>query len=96
MLKWAGIFGILLLTFGNESAVAELRCRVMDPTGTPLNVRALPGGNIISTLSNDTSVTVLSQTTYNGKGWVYIGSGKDDLPTGWVFQSYLNCPTSAF
>ena len=67
------------------AADQQVYCRVEDPTGTPLNVRAIPGGNVVTTLSNGTVVVVFSQTTYNGKGWAYIGTGKDGLPAGWVF-----------
>ena len=75
-------------------AAAELHCRVLDPTGTPLNVRVVPGGNIVATLSNGTTVAVLSQSTHNGKAWVYIGTGKDEMPAGWVFRDYLACQSS--
>ena len=72
-------------------AASAMHCHVSDPTGTPLNVRALPNGSIVSTLSNGTVVAVLSQTTQNGKAWAYIGTGKEELPAGWVFQDYLTC-----
>jgi hypothetical protein len=41
----------------NSSSCSSPRMRVSDSTGTPLNVRALPGGSIQSTLSNGTIVT---------------------------------------
>jgi hypothetical protein len=37
---------------GWTEASAQDRCRVMDPTGTPLNVRTTPNGNIVGTLNN--------------------------------------------
>lgn len=72
-------------------AASAMHCRVSDPTGTPLNVRAVPNGTIVSTMNNGTVVVVLSQTTQDGKEWAYIGTGKQELPAGWVFQEYLTC-----
>lgn len=89
-LAWLGL--LVALTAGNQIAVAQqIHCQVMDPTGTPLNVRAVPGGNVVTTLSNGTVVLIFNQTTYNGKGWAYIGTGKEQLPVGWVFFDYLAC-----
>ena len=73
-------------------------CRVSDPTGTPLNVRTVPGGTkIVDTLQNGTLVTILD--TKNK--WAYIGllPGKNEapqgdkivVPTGWVYRDYLDC-----
>ena len=31
----------------------QLTCRVMDPTGTPLNVRTMPNGEVVDTLTNN-------------------------------------------
>jgi hypothetical protein len=68
-------------------------CRVADPTGTPLNVRTIPGGRkIVETLKNGTQVTILDSKN----DWAYIGlvSEKDHLiPTGWVYRKYLDCTT---
>jgi Bacterial SH3 domain len=87
----------LLVAFatGNQIAAAQqIHCRVTDPTGTPLNVRAVPGGNVVTTLVNGTVVLVFNQTTYNGKAWAYIGTGTERLPAGWVFFDYLDCHSS--
>ena len=43
------------------AAAAQQGCLVMDPTSTPLNVRAVPGGSVLSTFSNGTVVVVLSR-----------------------------------
>jgi len=72
-------------------AATVMHCHVSDPTGTPLNVRAVPNGTIVSILNNGDVLAVLSQTTHNGKAWAYIGTGKEELPAGWVFQEYLTC-----
>jgi hypothetical protein len=57
-------------------------CRVADPTGTPLNVRTVPGGTkIVDTLQNGTPVTILD--TKNK--WAYIGllPEKDEAARRW-------------
>ena len=44
---------LALLVCVNLAAAAEgERCKVTDPTGTPLNVRQSPNGKIIGTLAN--------------------------------------------
>src|SRR3974377_910390 len=66
-------------------------CRVADPTGTPLNVRTIPGGRkIVEKLKNGTKVTILDSKN----DWAYVGliSENDHLvPTGWVYRKYLDC-----
>lgn len=65
-------------------------CSVNDPTGTPLNVRSEPNGEIIARLTNDTIVEQ-TDTPLRGK-WkeiaFYTGSRRI---TGWVFKDYLAC-----
>ena len=49
-----------LLVSVNLAAAAEgERCKVTDPTGTPLNVRAKPNGKITGTLANGTLVAIV-------------------------------------
>ena len=85
------IFCFLYASMAPALAAPVVHCHVSDPTGTPLNVSAIPNGTMVSTLNNGTVVAVLSQTTQNGKAWAYIGTGKEELPAGWVFQEYLTC-----
>jgi hypothetical protein len=77
-------------------------CRVADPTGTPLNVRTVPGGGkIVDTVRNGARVEILD--TKNK--WAYIGllPEEDDIadrdkqivPTGWVYREYLSCRDQA-
>lgn len=73
------------------SANSSIECRVMDPTGTPLNVRTSPDGNIVGTVSNGVRVIILDHTLRRGKDWVYVGKAEDRVPIGWVFESYLDC-----
>jgi hypothetical protein len=71
-----------LLAFG--PAFADT-CIVTDPTGTPLNIRATPNGQIVGTLVNGTQVTV-SDVAFDrqGNAWAYIG-------IGWVYRQYITC-----
>ena len=64
-------------------------CIVNDPTGTPLNVRTVPNGQLRGALHNGMPVTILDSTIVNGKQWTLIAPkiGK----TGWVFDSFLIC-----
>jgi hypothetical protein len=75
-----------------SGAAAQSRCRVMDPTGTPLNIRTAPSGGIVGVLPNGVLVTVRnSAVDQNGKPWVYISRYDDDAPLGWVFREFIAC-----
>ncbi len=80
---------------GGTEASAQERCLVADPTGTPLNVRIVPGGDIVETLSNGTLVTILDRSSAGGRTWVYVGRYEDHVPIGWVYGDYLDCTTTA-
>ncbi|MGP0061736.1 MAG: peptide-binding protein [Beijerinckiaceae bacterium] len=75
-----------------DNVWAQERCRVMDPTGTPLNVRTEPNGPIVATLENGVLVTVLSRSTdARGKPWAFSGNYSDNRPLGWVFREFIAC-----
>lgn len=79
---------ILLAT--NGAAVAQMKCTVNDPTGTPLNVRSKPNGPIVGAFYNGTRVNLWKLVYVGNKPWARIepiGPGK----SGWVFRNYLNC-----
>ncbi len=68
------------------------RCKVTDPTGTPLNVRSEPNGKIIGTLANGVLVAIVeSKDAANGKPWVKIVDAKTNKPIGWVFREFVSC-----
>jgi hypothetical protein len=70
----------------------ETKCRVMDPTGSPLNVRTSPHGRIIGNLPNDMLVAVVDRTVdRTGKPWVYISKFSDGKPIGWVYRKFISC-----
>jgi hypothetical protein len=87
------ILAATLLTFVCISdANAQSRCRVTDPTGTPLNLRAAPNGPIVGTLQNGRLVTILAGTVGpGGKPWVHIASFETGEPLGWVFREFIAC-----
>jgi hypothetical protein len=80
--------GFTLIT----AKAGEAKCRVMDPTGTPLNVRTSPHGQIIGNLPNDMIVTVTDRAVdRTGKPWVYISKTFDGKPIGWVYREFISC-----
>jgi S1-C subfamily serine protease len=106
---WAGSYneagrGTLRFVAVNASAYTpqpvqtSWRCRVADPTPTPLNVRTSPNGRILGTLDNGLIVTILDQTTdRDGASWTYVAKADDGAPLGWVYGNFLDCRTdSAF
>lgn len=73
-------------------ASAQSRCRVMDPTGTPLNIRTAPNGAIVGALPNGALVSARdSAPDQNGKPWVFISRFEDGAPLGWVFREFIAC-----
>jgi len=70
-------------------------CVVADPTGTPLNVREEPNGEIVGTIANGAWVLVRTRTRVSGKSWAYVHDsdkfGTVGDPLGWVFDNYLKC-----
>jgi hypothetical protein len=82
----------LLVSVSLASAAEGERCKVTDPTGTPLNVRAKPNGKIIGTLANGTLVAVVEYgSDDNGKPWVRVEKYKTGEPIGWVFREFVSC-----
>jgi len=81
---------ILLAT--TSIASAQGRCRVMDPTGTPLNVRATPNGQIIGSLPNGLLVSIRDVATDNrGRSWALIAQFESGRRIGWVFREFIAC-----
>jgi hypothetical protein len=71
---------------------AEDLCRVMDPTGAPLNVRVAPNGRIVATLNNGLLVAVVdTRDDANGRPWAFIVRASDGHPFGWVFREFIAC-----
>ncbi len=82
-----GLGGLLA---SSQTAWAQIRCTVNDPTGTPLNVRSRPNGPILGALHNGAQVLLWRLIYVNGRPWARItpiAQGK----AGWVFRDYLAC-----
>lgn len=82
----------LLMIQGVGLAAEGERCKVTDPTGTPLNVRDSPNGKITGTLTNKSLVGIVEyKDAANGKPWVKIVDHKTKTPIGWVFREFVSC-----
>lgn len=67
-------------------------CIVMDPTGTPLNVRSSPNGDTTGTLGNGVQVyLVKTDRDARGHQWSLITQATEDQPLGWVYSDYIHC-----
>lgn len=66
-------------------------CTVADPTGTPLNIREEPNGDIYGTYENGVRVRPYDEKTVKGKKWVAVERLAEDNAAGWVFDPYLKC-----
>jgi hypothetical protein len=67
------------------------RCTVADPTGTPLNIRAAPQGNILRTIHNGVRVSAVeAKNDYKGSSWSRIMDGQGNS-LGWVITRFLDC-----
>jgi Bacterial SH3 domain len=74
------------------TSTTERRCRVMDPTGTLLNVRTNPNGGIVGTLANGVLVSILDRSIDSrGRSWVYVSEYSSGKPIGWVFREFVSC-----
>jgi hypothetical protein len=90
----AALFASLVAVLGAEEAAAQTqsRCRVMDPTGTPLNVRSAPNGPIVATLQNGALVSLVSgEKDDRGRVWAFISDKATGQPWGWVFREFIAC-----
>ena len=76
-------------------ALADDKCIVTDPSGTPLNVRSAPGGKtILTSLPNGVTV-LISDYGKDAKGndWAHIASlnGDPKAKGGWVRKDLVSC-----
>ena len=91
--KYAESWGYVFADYLKCSGTDELGkiCTVEDPTGTPLNIREQPKGNIIGTWANGVRVRPYEEKMLNGKKWVSVERLAEDNKAGWVFDPYLAC-----
>ena len=73
------------VVFFVASFAACARCVVTDPTGTHLNIRATPNGEIVGTLRNGAVVNV--------KAYVYDSRGRPwaNIGVGWIYREFISC-----
>lgn len=82
--------GLLMAAAGPASG--QSRCKVTDPTGTPLNVRVGPQGAITGTVKNGTLVRIEgSATDSKGRHWAYVSDFESGKSLGWVFREFVSC-----
>lgn len=75
-------------------ARAERVCKVSDPTGTPLNVRDSPNGDIINTLRNGREVDIIEIVNdEQNRSWAKIGGYYEGNYRiwGWVIREFISC-----
>ena len=75
-------------------AKARTICNVTDPTGTPLNVRDRPNGEVINSIRNGFIVYIEdSATDDQGRLWVKVGSYFEEgyYTWGWVIREFISC-----
>jgi hypothetical protein len=71
-------------------ALAGDRCKITDPTGTPLNIRDQKK-NIIGTIENGRIVFVQRYgEDSDGKPWAYVTS-QGGKRLGWVYREFISC-----
>ena len=86
------VAAIALVLCTSLGMAAQDRCRVTDPTGTLLNVRAGPDGKIVGTLNNGVLVSIIDNANdENGKPWVRVADYKTKKVLGWVFREFVSC-----
>lgn len=69
---------------------AETVCKVTDPTGTALNLRKQPNGQIIGTVENNTKVYIYEIVRdEKNRPWAKVGS--EGRVLGWAFREFISC-----
>jgi uncharacterized protein YraI len=73
------------------TAAAAQQCMVSDPTGTPLNMRDTPGGDIIGRLRNGTFVSMVATVDdRRGRRWAEVRAPGYN-GTVFVFREFVSC-----
>jgi hypothetical protein len=88
--------GLLAAAFlsvvGIAPGLAQNRCAVADPTGTPLNIRETPNGEIIGRVSNGAGIRLMN-TGFDERGrpWALISPRGRSHIAGWVYREFVAC-----
>ena len=91
--SWGYVFNDYLKCTGSDD-IGEFWTGA-DPTGTPLNIREQPNGNILGTWANGVRVRPYDVKVLNGKSWVAVERLAEDNKAGWVYDPYLKCEEDA-
>jgi hypothetical protein len=88
------LFLVGVLAFAGVHEARAQRCKITDPTGTPLNVRASPNGRILRKIPNGTVVFIEDTSTdAKNRAWARISipvrNGRRSV--GWVFREFISC-----
>jgi hypothetical protein len=68
-------------------------CVVRDPSGTPLDLRSTPQGDVVSTLANGRFVQITdTKSDRKGQLWVLVANNENGERLGWVIQNSISCP----
>jgi hypothetical protein len=84
-----------LAPFDPAHADTTAVCRVVDPTGTPLNIRLQPNGKIVATARNGDKILVFrgdEMLDDKGRTWLSVALMTSAAPDGYVIGSYVRCP----
>lgn len=89
MLK--AIVCMLALLLASPATAQVRRCMVSDPTGTPLNFRSAPNGEVLGTLPNGAIIRVLGQRPDSrGRMWAEVET-EGARASVWVFREFVSC-----
>lgn len=92
MFQRSAIVTVMLIGMIGAASAQSERCRVSDPTGTPLNIRATPNGPVTGALPNGVIVNRAEQVQDGrGRAWVFIHNRQTGAPIGWVFREFVSC-----
>ncbi|QLE56920.1 SH3 domain-containing protein [Nostoc sp. TCL26-01] len=80
----------LATTLTSFPAKAQTVCKVTDPTGTLLNLRKSPNGQIIGTIKNDTEVYIY-EIVHDEKNRLWAKVGFEGRVWGWAFREFISC-----
>ena len=93
MTKTLAAIGAALLALTTQAAASN--CRVADPTGTPLNIRTAPNGQVVATARNGALIQVYDNNDKfdnQGRRWYYVGLSTSSAPDGYAIAAYIRCP----
>lgn len=93
-IKLVLIFGLFNLGLSNTLNAKENLCKVMDPTGTPLNVRDKPYGRVVNRLPNGREVYIERiDYDHQNRPWALISGAYNGeyKKWGWVYREFISC-----